>query len=642
MLDRLGKDYITEPVSIRSFISDPFYVGEWVVDNLFDPWKDEIVAVIEGGILEWVLSGAIGVGKTTSAMVAQLYKLYCVTCMRNPCQFYTANSITFGFYSAMRYLAYDVNATMLINRLRESPYFRDVVGVSEEEDDPKKTKVKVFNFPNNVRFIFGASQYHGMGQDVFSVIMDEVAFYEGTGALRARELYNGIRTRIASRFKSEKGLTPGLLALCSSANYEGDFLDEHIKSSELKDSMRVSRFATYEVKHYPGPRFRVLVGDRLASSRILDDVVKNPTTGQLEVHPIVGGAPIPEGAIIENVPIRWYPEYKNDLPQALKDVSGRAMSAEAVFFPSMEKVDLACNPSNPAVTVRPHPFKETSISLAVTGSDSKNTIEEFFDVEELFVVVDRFKKKYRLKTNPGRPRFLHIDLAESRCSAGFTCVHLAGFRSVMKEDLLGRMAETRWPVIYVDFTLEITPPRESSEIDFGKFLDFIFFLRNAGMPIGSVSYDQYQSHHSQQILEKSGINSVEVSLDRSPGPYNVLKDLYNVDCINAYPYAKLRKELFELRRKYVNNRMRVVKSDRKDASKDIADSLAGAVYNLWTSDYLQEARADGMIVAEGGKVVNQKDQALRRRRIVAPEIHGQDVDWVIRGTPGSEKITDIY
>lgn len=644
-IDLFASDYTSIPVPISEFISDPKLAGGWYVENLFDVWKREICTVIEKGTLEWVLTGSIGAGKTSAAMLAQMYKLYVVTCMRNPCSFYSSTSITFGLYSAMRYLAYDVGANMLIMRLRESPYFRDVVGISEEEDDPKKTRVKIFNFPNNVRFIFGASQYHGMGQDVYGVIMDEVAFFEGNGAQRARDLYASIRTRITSRFKSTAGLVPGIMCLCSSANHEGDFLDEHVQNDALKDRIHVSRFALYDVKKFSPPTFRVLVGERLAGSKLLDEV-RVDGDGKRTVHPIVQPEDIPEGARIENVPAEMYTEFKDDLQQSLKDISGIGMATDTVFFPNMDKVDLAWDAAkNPIVMAREHPFTVESTCLAVSGASSAIRLEEIFKVDTIFTAIDRFRRVYRPTLNPMRPRFIHIDLAETTCAAAIACVHLKGFHKIEQFDVrAGVQSEIVLPVIHVDFVLRIEPPKDMSEIDFEKILQFVFYLRDMGMPIGSVSFDQYQSHHSQQILEKAGIDNKEISLDRTPAPYKFLKQTINALCLDAYHYAPLRKEIRDLRRKTTSAREMILKPDK--GSKDISDALAGAVYNLGHSPYLAEAALE--LPIEGGQA-DEKTAAGQQKKggfrvaapAPAPGLSG-DLGWVISGTPGAERVTDIF
>lgn len=652
--DVFAPDFITIPMPIDKFIADRQMVGDWYVENLFDCWRKEIVHVIEKGILEWVLTGSIGAGKTSAAMLAQEYKLYVVTCMRNPCNTYTATSITFGMYSAMRYLAFDVGASMLIMRLKESPYFRDVVGISEEEDDPKKTKVKIFNFPNNVRFLFGSSHYHGMGQDVFGCIMDEVAFFEGEGAKRARALYSSIRSRIASRFKSQAGLTPGIMCLCSSANYEGDFLDEHIKNSAIQDRIYVSRFALYDVKKYIGPKFRVLIGDRVASSKLIDRVEKQPD-GTVKVVQVIPDSELPEGVLdaprdvrphVEHVPSDFFTDYDDDIEQSLKDISGIPMSADTVLFPTMEKVDLSFNPSNPVVTARSHPFSEQSVRLAVTGIEASNRLEDVFKVEDLFVEVDRFRRIYKPRIDPSRPRFLHVDLAETQCSAGIACVHLKGFRVVTQTDLrTGNKSEIHMPIVYVDFVMRIDPPKDMSEIDFEKIIAFIFYLRDLGMPIGGVSFDQYQSHHAQQIFEKAEIPVQEISVDRTSAPYFYLKEIYNHLCMDGYEYPALRRELFELRRKFTSNRIVIVKPDRDGASKDVSDALCGSVYNLAQSKYLGEVAQEAPMmfgrVAEAAEQAQPGAVAVRRQRPRLATGLG-DIDWVLAGSPGADKITGIY
>ena len=58
------------------YIEDNYYLGSRVKDY-HDNWKNELCEVLDPSksYYEWILSGAIGIGKTSVATVANLYKL---------------------------------------------------------------------------------------------------------------------------------------------------------------------------------------------------------------------------------------------------------------------------------------------------------------------------------------------------------------------------------------------------------------------------------------------------------------------------------------------------------------------------------------------------------------------------------------
>ena len=81
-------DFAEDPISPREFFSSPYYIGSHNVwdDNektgLFPLWNRELCYVLDpnNGIIEWVLSGCLGAGKTQAALFACMYKLYWLTC----------------------------------------------------------------------------------------------------------------------------------------------------------------------------------------------------------------------------------------------------------------------------------------------------------------------------------------------------------------------------------------------------------------------------------------------------------------------------------------------------------------------------------------------------------------------------------
>ena len=79
------KDYIRKPVSIDQFIHDDYYLGT-AASELHPLWKEDLNTVFAPGsqIFEWVLTGGIGIGKTTIACIAISYKLHCLSCLKDP------------------------------------------------------------------------------------------------------------------------------------------------------------------------------------------------------------------------------------------------------------------------------------------------------------------------------------------------------------------------------------------------------------------------------------------------------------------------------------------------------------------------------------------------------------------------------
>lgn len=554
---------------------------------------------------------------TTAATAALMYKLYVLTCMRNPCSFYGSKAIVFGFFSITRDLAQDVEAALVVEKLKDSEYFRKFVGLTEEKDNPRTPRALVLRFPKNLKFVFGSQPQHVLGQDTFGCLIDEAAFERTPNSKQIRRLYSGVRARLDSRFMSSGGRMPGLLVIASSANYEGDFMDDHLKNSVSKDRVHISSYALYHVKKFPGAKFRVLIGDKTHTSQILDVVTKDEY-GNYTVTPKPNVFVHPD-ARVEEVPAVWYQKYEDDLEQNLKDISGITLFATSPLFGNREKI-YECIDKN-----RKHPF--TVLEPQVSIWDDTTTLESLFIKDEMFEMLDNYRKIWRLKVNPGAPRFFHVDLAKTGDAAGLTCVHLYGFRAIERPDREGKTQRVQIPVIYVDFALRIRPTK-GSEIDFTKITSFIFYLQTLGMPVGGVSADSYQSTYTLQVFKKAGVEEVkEISMDRTPTAYLTLKEAILSGCVLYYDYPTLQNELTFLQYDRTKNKI----DHPINGSKDVSDSLAGAHFLCTMSKYTEMQLRDAELVTKQNFKKPPTERAI-----------SQDTSWIRGDYEDWDRITDIF
>jgi hypothetical protein len=150
----------------------------------------------------------------------------------------------------------------------------------------------------------------------------------------------------------------------------------------------------------------------------------------------------------------------------------------------------------------------------------------------------------------------------------------------------------RRPIIGVDFMLRINPPKPPKKIAIYKIRNFVVYLGKViGMDIGKVSYDIFNSEESRQILEEMGYDVAYRSVDK-PGTDKAYLDLVEImyeGRLKFYDSPILRHELFNLihyRDKRKVDHPKAVKDSTytgkgsDEGSKDVSDSLAGAVANL--------------------------------------------------------------
>ena len=121
---------------------------------------------------EIILTGAIGVGKTTIAVVGMSYILYRLMCLKNPAKYYGIGSnskIVFAFFNVDLDLSYGVAYSKLNSLLMNSPWFMErgrIYGKNEK---------KQFYLPNKkIEFRVGSQDRHGLGQDIFCLTGDTV------------------------------------------------------------------------------------------------------------------------------------------------------------------------------------------------------------------------------------------------------------------------------------------------------------------------------------------------------------------------------------------------------------------------------------------------------------------------------------
>jgi hypothetical protein len=158
------------------------------------------------------------------------------------------------------------------------------------------------------------------------------------------------------------------------------------------------------------------------------------------------------------------------------------------------------------------------------------------------------------------PRFVHVDLGLTRDACGIAMAYCE--RSAGSEDRAR---------VVVELTHCWRAP-EGGELDLSRPRELILALRERGFPIAQVSYDGWQSADSRQILGKRGITTRTVSVDRTLGPYETLKELLVDGRVSLCADEQLIRELSAL--ELVDCR----KVDHPvGGSKDVADAVAGAV-----------------------------------------------------------------
>jgi hypothetical protein len=538
-------DYDRLPVSLETFLGDPDYLGE-IGHQLYTPWRRELATVLDprSSITEWIITGAIGTGKTTAAVIAILYKLYRLTCLRDPQAYYgllPGSPIVFGLFNLTLELAQSVSYRKLLTVFRSAPYFERLA--------PRRAPRLAgrIDLPKNLVCAFGSSVVHALGRDMIGGILSEVNFTRATEAHQVVDLYTGIRRRLESRFLRPDATlpNPGLLIVESSRRAQSDWLETQTKEQAANPAVHVTSFALWEVKAFPGPRFTIRVGDRTRPSTIL---------------PMDEAIPpgLPPGQVV-HVPERLRAHFERDLEGALRDVAGVATYAEAPLIRDPSQVEACIDPH------RDHPFATESVCLSI---DDPSALRHFLRDDVFFA-----DRPGQLRLHPAAPRYIHVDPALSEDCAALAMCHVYGSKGSSVRYPDGTLANAETPMVIVDFVLRIVPPRHG-QIDLNKIREGILMLRGAGVHIAQVSYDRFQSADSIQILTKAGIDAKHVSVDTTSDAYFALRDAIFERRISYYRYQPFIDEITAVHFDPISKKV----DHRPGGSKDCADAVAGAVF----------------------------------------------------------------
>lgn len=516
-------DYNEIPVSIEEFITNDYYLGKTTGNGklIYPYWREKYKEIFDQHLNyeEIVLTGAIGVGKTRTAVICLCYLLYKLMCLKNPQAYFNlleGDKITIFFLNITLTLAEGVGYKTMHEYLLASPWFMERGTVTGRVNER-------YNPPHNIEIRFGSKGEHALGQQVYAAFMDEIEFrkagIKGTSAFdmsnAVMDAYSIIKSRIKSRF-IKKGILYGRLFLVSSKKSEHDFLEQYVQKMK-NDKMLVVDEPQWVIKP-PGtfdPRtFAVAVGNRSLRSRVLGEEVSEEERKAL----------IQQGYRILDVPLNFRDEFKLDINRALMDLAGIALVGTTSFFNyDMFSQCYIENYKNPFVT-----------EVITLGIHDDMKIQDFFELDKVPASV-----KYM-------PQFIHIDGSLKGDRTGISSVGVSGLKETQQYN--GAYEFTSSEMMYKHiFSVGIKAP-QGSEISFEKTRQFIYWLKQSGFNIIGVSLDGFQSADSKQIFISNNYDASIISMDKTPQAYLTLRSAMNDKRIGLIKLDLLETELVQLQR----------------------------------------------------------------------------------------------
>lgn len=555
----LYADYEEIPVSIKEFLHNKKYLGDGLIDEegrftIFPYWERLLEEIFPDPFAPptcntLALTGAIGLGKSTVAVLSGCYELYRMMCLKNPYTHYglmPTDLITFAVLNITLDAAKGVAWSKLQSLIQSSKWFMDRGEVSKSDTPEWKP-------PKGIELIYGSQARHIIGRAVFWAFADEVSFQPNQDVEKQKEkakvLINTASARMQSRFmKGEKN--PTLLCLASSKRTEQSFMETFIEGKKKNESK------TTKVVDEPqwvirtdkdsSRKFIVAVGNKYLNSEVLS----------LDVTEEEKRLYINKGYTLLEVPIGYYENFIDDIDIALTDIAGISTSNVTRYIAS-SRLELIKNKDLQNLFVK---------DIIEVGNDVHDT-SQYYD----FVDLDRLDRKML-----DRPLFIHLDMSLSGDKTGIAGVWIKG-----KKPHVDGVSESKELFYTLAFSVAIKAPK-GHQVSFEKNRNFIRWMRDQGFAIKGVSSDTYQSADLLQQLSAENFVTEILSVDRVDAtsriclPYQTFKSAIYEQRLEMYDSRLLTEEIIGLER---NNNGKIDHSPLGINSKDTSDAVCGALYN---------------------------------------------------------------
>jgi len=517
-------DFVKEPPSMEAFLMDDYYLGatwrpvEGENEGIWPGWYDLMCQNLNYGscIHNMVITGSLGIGKTVMMVSAILYRI-CLAChLKNPQHFFGLNrnsNIVYNFLSVTKEAVKDTAFGNAMSYMSDSPFFKEVCKF-DPESDYSEYRIEMQNTlpdgrPSRIWLSGGSKGQHVLGRNLIGIGLDEGNFrLEKDPDMKAYELYDQVRTRIANRFQKIATYLPAISVIASSAQDESSFtekvcheIEEHNRQRDIDNAkipnpanrlplqQVVFRNAVYKIKRHAltgiGPDhhwFRVAYGLKNMEPFILSGWYREDgtpiETGDLHEEP-------PGGAKTEYVPKFYWEAYRRNCKSQLQNLSGISVGGAHRLFPSLLDIE-QCLTSSQKEHV-PDPMQPGVQRIPLSAEDDRN----IWDFLQHKAFLTRVASRIQPVRHPQYKRYAHIDLA-TQTMAGVAICHLAG--SQLVEGLVrdGQpFSEYRLMVEY-DFILTICAGA-NKPINLEKIQRFFFWLRDmCGYQFGLITADMFQ------------------------------------------------------------------------------------------------------------------------------------------------------
>lgn len=534
---KANPEFEERPASITEFLGREYLnietgVRKSILAELVCIMGDEVNPLKMTRVPRAIITGAVGIGKTTIASIVLPYMAHWVLCLKDPQSFFgllPGSRIAFMQMSTSGPQAKEVVFGDIKARIEYSPWFSSKYPFNDKFKNQLRFPKAVWILPGD------SSETTFEGYNILGGILDEVDSHKVTQNKDYAEIgYTTISSRISSRFQ-DRGFILVIGQMKKANGFASKIFDEYTKDPNAH-AVLMSIWESFGWDQYLDQ-----TGERISFWY---------DTKRHEIFPkSVGELLRSENSSLIEIPSVYEQEFKNNPEKALRDLAGRPPATNSPFITLTYKIEEARN----------------------------RWVQHQEDDESPFSTDGRWQPWFR-NTDPLK-RVGHIDLAYSPDgdALGFAMGHVREMREVEGE---------LKPYIVIDCLVRIHAPA-GREIFLGDIRRMIYTLKNDfKFKIVKITMDGFQSTDTRQQLEKNRIDTEIISVDKALLPYQDLREALYEDRIEFPKYlVKLKNDDDSLTEILYKELTELVDTGKKidhppGGSKDVADSVAGVVYTL--------------------------------------------------------------
>ena len=553
------EDFEEVPVPIEVFLHDRQYLGNALYDpdgrfTLFPYWEEKLKEIFPNSTTTRyntiVFTGAIGLGKSTIAVICLLYMLYRLLCLRDPYLYYGMQPIDKLSISLMNITLENAKGVALdkMNQMiLSSNWFMSHGTMSG-------TSNLVFHPDKHIELITASSNNQIIGRALFANFTDEVNWGLSNDVEKLKKKQKTLISQIDARMKSRflRGTyLPTLNIIASSKNSEQSFLEDFIESkvrNESKNTLIVDEPQWVVDSRKDSPiRFWVAVGNKFLANEVLPIDANDDLVAEYRA----------KGYNMIHVPIGYRENFIENLDGALQDIAGIATASSLKYISGMKWNECI----NEQIQ---NPFTKEILEVG----DNKEDTTQYYDFFDLSKVPSELKRK---------PLYVHLDMSISGVKTG-----IAGTWITQKVASDSDTDQSKTLFYRLAFSCAIKAPK-GAQISFNKNKQFIYWLKQQGFNLKKVTSDTFQSAPVLQDLKANGIDCDILSVDRLTGegknkicePYHYFKSTIYENRIEAYKTNLLTEEIVGLERLSDGH---IDHTSAGINSKDISDAVCGSVF----------------------------------------------------------------